>query len=169
LHLDGLADAADGLLPHLDPTRRLEVMTEPSVGAFGMGVSGIVLLLRWSAVWSLHPAPLLLGALWCTSRTAMGACIDRVPYARGEEGLANLFSGSPLSIPIVLGAVAASFAGASWWRVPAGPAAVGGALVAFGAVVAFSVRRVRGYTGDVLGAAGVIAETVGLLLAAVKW
>ena len=40
---------------------------------------------------------------------------------------------------------------------------------AFAAVVALAVRRVGGYTGDVLGAAGVVAETVGLLVAAARW
>jgi cobalamin synthase len=35
--------------------------------------------------------------------------------------------------------------------------------------VAFAVRRVGGYTGDVLGAAGVIAETAGLIVAAARW
>ena len=36
LHVDGLADSADGLLPHLDRQRRLEVMAEPGIGAFGL-------------------------------------------------------------------------------------------------------------------------------------
>src|SRR4051812_17036191 len=33
LHIDGLVDSADGLLPHLDRDRRLAVMSEPDVGA----------------------------------------------------------------------------------------------------------------------------------------
>ncbi len=37
------------------------------------------------------------------------------------------------------------------------------------AVVAFARRRIGGFTGDVLGAAGVMAETVGLVVAAAKW
>ena len=37
LHLDGLADTADGLLPHLDRARRLAVMAAPDVGAFAIG------------------------------------------------------------------------------------------------------------------------------------
>jgi adenosylcobinamide-GDP ribazoletransferase len=44
-----------------------------------------------------------------------------------------------------------------------------GALAGFGAVLALAWRRLGGYTGDVLGAAGVVAETVGLLVAAARW
>jgi cobalamin synthase len=36
------------------------------------------------------------------------------------------------------------------------------------AVVFFSFRRIGGYTGDVLGAMGVVGETVGLLALAAK-
>jgi cobalamin synthase len=36
-------------------------------------------------------------------------------------------------------------------------------------VVALAYRRLGGYTGDVLGAAGLVAETVGLLVAAARW
>jgi cobalamin synthase len=43
------------------------------------------------------------------------------------------------------------------------------ALAAFVPVVAFAVRRVGGYNGDVLGAPGVIAETAGLIVAAARW
>jgi cobalamin synthase len=37
------------------------------------------------------------------------------------------------------------------------------------AVTALARARVGGYTGDVLGAVGVVAETVGLVVAAAKW
>ena len=41
---------------------------------------------------------------------------------------------------------------------------VGAEVVAMIGVVWFALRRVGGYTGDVLGAMGVIGETVGLLV-----
>ena len=54
-----------------------------------------------------------------------------------------------------------------------GPAhAVAGlaALAAAGAgVVALARHRLGGFTGDVLGAAGLVGETVGLLVAAARW
>ena len=43
LHLDGLADTADGVLPHLDRDRRLAVMSGPDVGAFAVGVVAVTL------------------------------------------------------------------------------------------------------------------------------
>ena len=45
---------------------------------------------------------------------------------------------------------------------------LGAELVAMLAVVFFAVRRIGGYTGDVLGAMGVVGETVGLLALAAR-
>lgn len=58
LHVDGLADCADGLLPHMSKERRLEVMSEPTVGAFGVAVVAVVLLGRFAVLATLRPAPL---------------------------------------------------------------------------------------------------------------
>jgi adenosylcobinamide-GDP ribazoletransferase len=169
LHLDGLADSADGLLPHLSLERRLAVMREPAVGAFGVGAVVMVVLGRWAVLASLRPAPLLVAALWCVSRTAMAGTVERVPYARADAGLASAFMGSRLSL-LFIGVVVVLAAGvASIWSLPAGPVAVVGSLGAFGLVVAFAVKRIGGFTGDVLGAAGMIGETVGLVVAVAKW
>jgi cobalamin synthase len=35
--------------------------------------------------------------------------------------------------------------------------------------MALAVRRLGGFTGDVLGAAGMVGETAGLLAAAARW
>jgi adenosylcobinamide-GDP ribazoletransferase len=180
LHLDGLADAADGLLPPLpSAARRLEVMRDPSVGAFAVGVVSLVLLSRWVVIATLRPAPLLIGALWCISRTGMAAVMQRVPYARagdgngGHEGvdggLASAFMGGRLPAWLAGLAISASIGAASVWELPAGTVAAVSGVVAFAAVIWFGVRRVGGFTGDVLGAAGLVGETVGLLVAAAKW
>ena len=55
------------------------------------------------------------------------------------------------------------------WRVGPGLASGAAALVAATAVTALARRRIGGYTGDVLGASGVLAETAGLLVAAARW
>lgn len=169
LHVDGLADAADGLLPHLTRARRLEVMQEPTVGAFGVAAVVVVLLGRWVLLTTLRPEPLLLAALWCTSRTAMATVVDRAPYARSGNGLVSAFSGARVPFLVVGAAVAVSLALAAAWSVPAGPVAVAGAGVGFGAVMVLGLRRIGGFTGDVLGAAGLVGETMGLLVATARW
>jgi adenosylcobinamide-GDP ribazoletransferase len=169
LHLDGLADTADGLLPHLTRARRLEVMREPTVGAYGVGAVVVVLLGRFAVFATLRPAPLLVAALWCMSRTAMAAVVDRVPYARQESGLPGAFMGSPVPALAVAVVVLGAAALAAAWAVPAGPVAVGSSALAFGAMVAWARWRIGGYTGDVLGAAGMVGETIGLLVAAARW
>jgi adenosylcobinamide-GDP ribazoletransferase len=167
LHVDGLADTADGLLPHLDRARRLEVMATPDVGAFGVATVGAVLLLRWAALATTAPSPLLLGGLWCASRTAMVVTARTVPYAR-PGGLASSFlGGRALPAAIIGGALAVSlaFAGPG---VP-GAVAVGAVVVGAAGVVVLARRRIGGFTGDVLGASGMVGETAGLVVAAARW
>lgn len=166
LHLDGVADSADGLLPHLDRPRRLEVMADPTVGAFGVSVVAGVLLLRWSALASMAPDPWLVAGLWSLSRTLMAAVTMTVPYAR-PGGLAQAFAGAS-RITILLGWLLAAVVLALAVEEPAIvvlPAAWAGG----GAVVLLARARIGGYTGDVLGAAGVVTETVGLLVASARW
>jgi adenosylcobinamide-GDP ribazoletransferase len=166
LHLDGLADAADGLLPPFGSReRRLDVMADPAVGAFGVGAVVAVLLLRWAALASLPPSAPLLGCLWCASRLQMAETACRVAYAR-PAGLASAFlSGGSRRLPIagiVLGAVLVGLGA------PVAVLAVAALAVAGAAVVGLAARRVGGFTGDVLGAAGLVGETVGLLAAAAR-
>lgn len=166
LHFDGLVDSADGLLPPLERARRLEVMADPAAGAFGVGVAIVVLLLRWASLAALAPAPWLLAALWCGSRLAMAVVAQFVPYARAG-GLAGAFlKGGRRRLPaagVLLVGMLALLAGSDGLV-----GVVVLAVVAVG-VVALAMRRLGGFTGDVLGAAGVLGETAGLLAAAARW
>jgi adenosylcobinamide-GDP ribazoletransferase len=169
LHVDGLADSADGLLPHLeDRSRRLDVMSAPDVGAFGVAVVGAVLLARFAALASQPVSVLLLAGLWCGSRTVMAAGAGALPYARADGGLASSFAGRdwrPVALYGLIGSVSlGAFADGRRTEVAVGASIAAGALVLLAAR-----RRIGGYTGDVLGAAGIIGETVGLLVAAAKW
>lgn len=114
LHVDGLMDSADGLLPPLSRDRRLEVMAAPDVGAFGMATGVVVVLLRWAALAWTTPDPLLLAALWCASRTAMVVTAGALPYVR-PGGLAAPFVGGRWVPTGVAGALAALALGV-WWR-----------------------------------------------------
>ena len=174
LHLDGLADAADGLLPAVGRTRRLEIMADPRVGAFGAVALVLVLSLRVTALAVTVARPLVLVGLWCGSRTMMGVVARAVPYAHTDGGTATAFVGTAGERGgVSLYGVAAYGMGAAvaFAAVGAGGRGVvvlGAELVAMLAVVFFSVRRIGGYTGDVLGAMGVVGETVGLLALAAR-
>lgn len=169
LHFDGLTDTADGVLPHLDRDRRLAVMAEPTVGAFGVGVAVVVLLVRWAAASSLTPNVVLVGGLWCVARTVMAVALRAVPYAREGGGLASAFVGTRSWFGLAL--VGATLGlGLGFLATGAGGAAAVVVAAAAGAgVVALGAFRLGGYTGDVLGAAGMTAETVGLVVAAARW
>lgn len=168
LHLDGLADGADGLLaPHLDRQRRLAVMADVDTGAFAVGAVTSVLLLRLVALAALAPAPLLLAGLWCASRTAMAVGARTLDYAR-PVGLATPFlGGSPWALAGGGSALALLLAGAALGV--AGAAALVAAGAAAAGVLGLARRRLGGFTGDVLGAAGIVAETAGLVVAAARW
>jgi adenosylcobinamide-GDP ribazoletransferase len=184
LHLDGLADTADGLVPPMDRIRRLQVLRDPAVGAFGGVALVAVLLLRFGAFTTTPARPLVVAGLWCGSRTAMAVMARTMPYARPEGGLATAFvtsptggtasgSGHPLRLGVrstmalaggvLLAGVLAALGRGVW-----GLAGVGAEAVAAAGVGWLAWRRIGGFTGDVLGAAGVIGETVGLLVAVAK-
>ncbi|HEY6319067.1 MAG TPA: adenosylcobinamide-GDP ribazoletransferase [Acidimicrobiia bacterium] len=167
LHADGLADAADGLLPHADRARRLEIMRTAGVGAFGVAVLAVVLLTRVSAL-AARPADVgLVVGLWCASRTVVAAAPVWMPYAR-EAGLASSLLETPAS-PLVAVALAPAAALATLAIGWVGGAAVGAAVVGAGLVLVLAWRRVGGFTGDVLGAAILVGETRGLVVAAARW
>ena len=151
LHLDGLADCCDGLFVSASPERRLEVMKDPHVGAFGVIGLVLVLMLKAAALTSTPSPGILLAASlarWCILPAA------RMPLARpsgmGADFAAG-FRGSfivwgailPLAIAILLGfrGVLAALAGLS--------AAV--------LVLSLAQSRIGGVTGDVFG---MVIETV---------
>jgi adenosylcobinamide-GDP ribazoletransferase len=178
LHLDGVADAADGLLPAVERSRRLEIMADPRVGAFGAVALVLVLFARTASLASTTPRPLVIMGLWCASRTLMAVVARAVPYARDQGGMASSFVGDAMQrgrrsgLPAWAGVAAYGMAAALALVLAGvglkGLAVLAAALVGMGAVVWLAQRRIGGYTGDVLGAGGVLAETLGLLVLAAR-
>jgi adenosylcobinamide-GDP ribazoletransferase len=158
LHADAVADAADGLLPPLAGTeRRLEVMADPRPGSFGVVAVVTVLLTRFAVLASVEPDVAALAGLWAAARAAMAVAVTTMPAAR-PGGLADAFRGGRPGVPAAIGlAVGAALAG---W-------ALIGLVLAAGAIVWLSHRRLGGVTGDVVGAAGMVGETAGLVVLAV--
>ncbi|WP_419848135.1 adenosylcobinamide-GDP ribazoletransferase [Candidatus Poriferisocius sp.] len=160
LHLDGLADSADGLLPHMDRDRRLAVMSRPDVGAFAVAAVVVVVAVRWAALSAGGIESLALVPIWAGSRTVAAVVPAIVPYARPGGLAAPFLEGARLWLVLWLAPAVAALVlieGVS------GAVAAGVMVVASGGVVGLAWRRLGGFTGDVLGAVIMVAETAALL------
>ena len=175
LHLDGLADTADGVGPLRQRERALQVMRQGDVGPFGVVTLVLTLLLQVACL-----AALLTGSqgwlvLWTAvvvSRLAMSRTgLPGVPTAEGSS-LGRLVAGTVSAAwftgcAVVL--VALVLAGATADPEPTlrllGSAAAG--LLAAELVLRRARTRLGGVTGDVMGAMGETATTATLLVAAV--
>jgi adenosylcobinamide-GDP ribazoletransferase len=176
LHLDGLADLADGLGASRDPARSRAVMHRSDIGPFGVIAVVAVVLLQVAALAVLAGAgAAALGLLVALPAARVGLawlCRPEWPAAPGSK-LGAWVAGrvSPASAALVTVGWALLAAGSAW-----GLAGVGAGAGAAGAVLASVVvavhlgrtaqDRLGGVTGDVLGAAVEVAQAAALVLLA---
>ena len=167
LHLDGLADFADGAGGGYTPERRLEIMKDSRTGAFGAVAIALAVLLKTAALQAVlaggHFA--VLAVVPALSRTAMAGAAFRIPYARKEGGLGRSFLEGMKQSHLTTAAVLAGLI--AFALTPRLLPALAVAVVA----VVFIIRRLAmrllgGITGDVLGAVNETAEIVCFTVAA---
>jgi cobalamin synthase len=179
LHLDGLADTADGLGPLRGRERALAVMHQGDVGPFGVVTLVLTLLLQVACLAALLPTDggrLALGTAVLTARLAMARTgLPGVPFAEGSSlgrAVAGTDSQSWLSgwtlITLALSAGSALAVTGPADAVRLGSAVVVG-LAAAELLYRRAVARLGGITGDVMGAMGEVATTAVLLTAAILW
>jgi len=165
LHLDGFLDACDGLLGGHTPERRLEIMRDERVGAFGVIGGMLLLLLKYSTLVTLEPIARLI-LVPTLGRWGMALAVVGFPYAR-TSGTGRVFKDyagwrqMALATAIVLPAA---------WIAAGGMGLAGIALtgILVFALARFVLARLPGLTGDVYGA---ICEAVeaSVLLLCVIW
>ncbi|GAB2473894.1 adenosylcobinamide-GDP ribazoletransferase [Jatrophihabitans fulvus] len=158
LHLDGLADTADGLGSRAPAARALEIMRQSDIGPFGVVTLVLVLLADVASLATLDGVWTGCAALAVAAATGRVAALQATsaPPAR-PDGFGALVRGAaapPLQAVaagavLVVGGLLAVAVDAGWWRWPLAQ------LVAL--VVAFALRwhttrRFGGTTGDVYGA-----------------
>lgn len=164
LHEDGLADCADGLGGGRTSADKLAIMRDSRIGAYGALALMMSVTLRAAALAALAERPpaaavALLGVAVLSRAVALShwgateaARRDGLAVAAGRP------AGAALSIGIGTGALAALALFAAFKS-----AALLGLVLAIAAVALFSDlcrKAIGGHTGDTIGAAQQIAETL---------
>ena len=159
MHEDGLADMADGM-GGLTLEKRLEIMKDSRIGAFGAIALILALLARHSGIVAISGAelPFVLMALGASSRALMVAVMAWLPTAR-SNGL-SASAGKPDPMPALAIGLLANLIGLGW----SGVWIFSGMAVAVALIALFAKARFGGQTGDILGAGQQSAEIVGLAL-----
>jgi adenosylcobinamide-GDP ribazoletransferase len=175
LHLDGLADLADGLGSGRPAAEALAVMKKSDIGPFGVITLVLTLAVQVAALAEAPVAGVVVAAL--SGRLAVTwACRTGVRAAR-PEGLGALVAATVRPLDALAAAVLTAVAGAlAALTGPGGGTrdgllgalAVLAGLAASAALLRHAVRRLGGITGDVLGALVETAVTAALLVMALK-
>jgi adenosylcobinamide-GDP ribazoletransferase len=161
LHLDGLADTADGLGSRSEPARALEIMKQSDIGPFGVMTIVMIVLVDVASLADLgsgtwRPVAALAVAAATGRLAVVHACLPGIPSAR-PGGFGALVAGtarpavaSALTVVVLAAAVGLAYA------TDADPlrwAIASAAALLFGAAARLHIaRRLGGVTGDVFGA-----------------
>ncbi|MGW2589455.1 adenosylcobinamide-GDP ribazoletransferase [Streptomyces sp. NPDC001515] len=174
LHLDGLADTADGLGSGRPADDALRIMKQSDIGPFGVITLLFVLLAQVAVLqqlyargWAEGAAAAVVAAV--TARLALTLASRRgVPAAR-PDGLGAAVAGTVPPVPAALCALAAVAGCAGAGALLGGSGAPHHALAALAGLAAAQllllhcVRRFGGVTGDVFGSLAETAATVTLV------
>ncbi|MGH6803538.1 MAG: adenosylcobinamide-GDP ribazoletransferase [Methyloceanibacter sp.] len=168
LHEDGLADTADGFGAGGTPERKLEIMRDSQIGAYGATTLTLSLLLRVGAIASLAEpalAALALIAAHAGARATLPVFMRRVPRAR-QDGL-SADAGMPPQRSSVMAVVIGLVVLLLCLGLSATLIAIVLLAAALGLMAWLSISQIGGQTGDVLGAVEQICEILILLVATV--
>jgi len=164
LHLDGLADTADGLCSHRPREQILEIMKDSRIGAMGVVALCTVIALKWAGISGLGShRGLLLVLVPAYARGGILFAMRWLEYGRPAGGTGQPFFARKLGWR-------------AFWALPAtmlisvglGPMAFGlnaGFVLLVAVVIFYYKRRLGSVTGDMLGALTEILEA-GLFLIA---
>jgi adenosylcobinamide-GDP ribazoletransferase len=171
LHLDGLLDSCDGLLGGFTPERRMEIMRDERVGAYGMAGGALVLLLMFSClsvIASGRWAALLLAC--ALGRCGISLAVVAWPYAR-PAGLGRDIKDNARLLQALLAALITVLAAGALALITHSLrplAALAAAAAVLWLAARFALGRIPGLTGDIYGALNMLAEAAALLVFAAR-
>jgi adenosylcobinamide-GDP ribazoletransferase len=173
LHLDGLADEADGIASRRPPAEARAIMREGPVGAVGAAAAALVLLLRFALLSTVFgragfPGHAVAAAVISAPAAGRFSMVWTMATTPGTGGsLASDIRRAARGLPFLVSGVVTVTSS----LLLAGPRGLGGLVCA--CLVAslnarLATRRLGGVTGDVIGAGGLLAETVMLAVVAAR-
>jgi adenosylcobinamide-GDP ribazoletransferase len=164
LHEDGLADVADALGAHTTRERRLEILKDPRVGAFGALALILAIGLTTTSVAALdtgHAARALIAAHVLARAAILPVSRLLAPAKPGGAGALLRVTTLPALIGVVLGAAIAAVA--------ANVLAVAAAVIAAAAMAIILRHALGGVTGDGYGATAKLTEVTVVVTLAASW
>jgi adenosylcobinamide-GDP ribazoletransferase len=177
-HEDGLADTADGFGGGTTPERRLEIMRDSRIGAFGGAALVLAFGLRIAALAELagrlDPAALIGAVVLAAAVSRCAGLVLMMRLAPARMSGSSYAVGQPTAATFLVawtGAIGIGLLLGLATALPFGGIALGLALAVAGALfmVRLARRLIGGHTGDVAGATQQVAEIaayLGLLIAA---
>ena len=168
LHIDGLADSADAWVGGMGDSRRtLDIMKDPNCGPMGVTIILVVMLLKFTALYTLlqqgYLLPLLLIPM--LGRAQILLLLLTTPYVRKQgmgSALATHLPGTLAWLVLLI-----SFLGWSYFMQQSGIIVLTTLLLMFVLFRQILMRRIGGTTGDTIGALVELSELVLLIGVAV--
>jgi adenosylcobinamide-GDP ribazoletransferase len=163
LLLDGYMDTADGVFSARSRERKLEIMKDSRVGAFGVIALVSLMMINWTVLRDIKLV-LLMTALFVMpviGRMAMVMVIAFFPYAR-PEGMGKAFSDMADKKTLAVAGITTLL-----FVVPWGQAAIAALAVGLGfawLLGAWLTSKLGGLTGDTYGAVETLTETMVLVV-----
>ena len=167
IHLDGLADTADGFGGGRTPEDALRIMRDPAIGSFGAIALLLVMGTKVEMLATLlerHAAAPVLVVAPTVSRWTIVALGAWLPYARPEGGLGEAVTRGrdtsglvwATAVTAAVTTIAMRVDGLFLWTC---------AVIVMVALGHTARRRIHGVTGDVLGASVELTEAAVLVAA----
>ncbi len=173
LHLDGLADTADGLGSRRPAGEALAIMRRSDIGPFGVAALLFTVLAQITALATVAPgwpgaAALTVAAV--TGRAAVVLATGPGSPAARPDGFGALVAGATtararvtVAAAVLAGTAVTAAAAWGWYPAVRGCAAVLAGLCAGDLLRRLARRRLGGMTGDVFGAVVEVSSAVVLL------
>jgi len=159
LHLDGLADSADGIFGGWNREERLKIMRDKAVGAYGVLALVLVLAVRYVCLLEVKATFRLLCLMPMVGRWGILLAASISSYAREDEGMGRAPLESTSVRHLVLGSVFPVLMCFALLGLR-GIAMTAMTFVIVPLIILFIVRRIGGMTGDTLGAISEVTETL---------